>query len=425
MRRIKYLLFVVFAAGILSACIQPASADIKPLISEAELYAQMSMQNTVILDISPSETYDLEHIPGAINIKSSDIVNPQGVLPSMLLSPAQLQDLLSSCGMKNEDHIVIYGQTAYDATRLWWTLKFYGIEEVCILNGKLQTWKDLGFPVTTEIPRFDKSGYKLDPQTYLTKMNTYTDQVKANLGGNSWIIDARNDDEFSGRMLVSGAERRGRIPGAVNICWKDHLDSDGRFKSTDKLRDMYFQKGIINAKPVIIYCHNGFQSSLNYFVLTQILGYQNVSNYDASWIGWSREKFFSIECDYSRFIINSRDYELKGIQSRMDVAPYVKDERVYLPFRYIALALGINELDIKWDGTSSMVTIIKGSITVEISMEKKTIAVNGLEKPLDSLPEILSPGRIMLPARALVEAVGGNITWEKTTHQVWVYCREV
>lgn len=425
MRGIKYLLLLAITIGILTIGAQPAAAEIKPLINEVELYALLAEENTVLLDISPAEDYQLGHIPGAINIQRSGIINPQGVLPAMLLSPTQLQNLLGSIGVENGNRIVICGQVPFDTTRLWWTLRFYGVEDVCIFNGNQQTWSDLGYPLTSEIPRLEKSEYRLDPLAFQTQTNATTDQVKALIGSNSWIIDARQADEFSGRVMASGAERRGRIPGAVNFYWQDNLNATGRFKSLEELREMYLQKGISDDKPVIVYCHSGFQSSLDYFVLTQLLGYRSVANYDASWIGWSREKDLPIECDYSRFIIGSRDYEIKGIPGRMDVAPYVKSDRLYLPMRQIALVMGISEKDIRWDGTTGTVTISKGETTATITMEKQTIAVNGLEKTLDALPEILLPGRVMLPARAVAEAFSAGITWEKATNQVWIKSREI
>lgn len=131
-----------------------------------------------------------------------------------------------------------------------------------------------------------------------------------------------------------------------------------------------------------------------------------------------------MECDYSRFTIGSPDYELRSAADTMDAAPYVKSGRTYMPLRYVALSLGIAADGIQWDAPGKTVTLSKGSDTVKLIMGQQTIWINGQEKAIDALPEMQPPGRILLPVRAVVEALQGSTTWDEATDQVWVSSRD-
>lgn len=423
--KFKYAMFSALFVVLFILIPLTASAAESSLITETELNGLLTNPSTVILDIGSPETYAQGHIPGAINIKSADIIDPGNPMPSEILTPAQLETLLSNFGISNSDNIYIYGQTPVLAARLWWTLEYYGVANVRMLNGNLQTWQKLGFPVSTEVPVLTKSNYGLMQQNFQPAISISEAQLYADLKtGTGQVIDARSSDEYSGKTLVAPAERRGRIPQTINIYWKENVDADGRFKSPEELKELYSKYGVDNTKPITIYCHSGFQSTVDYFVLNQLLGYQNVSNYDASWIGWSKNKTLPIECDYSLFTIGSLNYDLRAVTNTMDVAPYIKDGRTYLPVRYLALSMGITDKNINWDAATSTVTLIKGSITAKLIMGSKTMIVNDKERSIDVYPEMLPPGRIMLPARAMVEAFGGQITWDESTHQILIFTKD-
>ncbi len=424
MRKFKAALFSVFTAAILLTNPLPVLAEPGVLVTEAELNLVLSDPNTAVLDVSPAEVYAAGHIPGAINLQRSDLANPWDPVPSELLTVSQMERLFSRLGIQNGAALYIYSQTAYDATRLWWTLTHYGIGPVHVLNGNLQTWKDLGYGISQEIPNLVPSDFNLDPLKFQTKINTSTSQLRSSMSGNIQLIDNRSAAEFSGQILTAPAARRGRIPGAINIDWRDQLDGAGRLKSVDELRALYLQKGINEETPIIVYCHSGFQSSLNYFVLTQILDYGNVSIYDPSWVAWSRDLSLPIECDYSRFTIGSVLYDLRSEESTLDAAPYIREGRTYLPLRPIALAMGIRERDILWDGGNRTVTLTKGDQTVQLALGQKLLRINGVERAMDTSPEILELGRIMLPARALVEAFGGHILWDPVLRQALVFSHD-
>jgi len=269
------LLTVVILAAVIPVLAIPASAlaGAGALITEAELFNQLNAPNTVIIDVSAAETYALGHIPGAVNITRADLLDPGNPTPSEVLTAAQLQELFSSKGIGNGDTLLIYGETSLDATRLWWTLKYYGVQNMHLLNGNLKTWQSLGYAVATDAPQKGRNRYVLDPQRLQPALNAANAQVASSLGGKAWIVDARSANDYSGRVLTKGAARRGRIPGAVNIFWQEQLDSEGRFKSAAELNALYSKQGITcDTIPIIVTCHSGFQSSVNFFVLTEILG---------------------------------------------------------------------------------------------------------------------------------------------------------
>lgn len=425
MKTMRWGIMMLLMAVLMLAGPLAALADAGALVTEAELHSLLSDPATVILDVSPAEVYAQGHIPGARHLIRSELANPLDPIPSELLTAAQMEALLQRLGIRPGDTLYLYSQTPFDAARLWWTLEFYGVGPVYLLNGNLQTWKEAGFPVAVEAPVIAVSDYRLDPMKFKSGINTSTTQLRSSLRSGILLVDTRSPAEYTGQVLTAPALQRGRIPGAVNVFWKELLDAQGRFKSMDDLQALFLQQGITGDRSVVVYCHSGFQSALDYFVLTQILGYRNVSNYDGSWVAWSREPSLPIECDCSRFTIGTLDCELRSIPSVMDAAPYIQSGRTYLPVRQMALALGIREKDILWDGTSGIVTLTKGSDLVRLTLGQKRIWINGVVHELETPPEIRGPGRLMLPARALAEAFGGSVFWDEAAREVWICSQDV
>ena len=425
MKTMRWLIIPMLMAVLMLAGPLAVKADAGALPTEAELYGRLADPATVILDVSPAEVYAQGHIPGARHLKRSELANLLDPIPSELLTAAQMEALLQRLGIRPGDTLYLYSQTAFDAARLWWTLEFYGVGPVYLLNGNLQTWKEAGFPVAVEAPVIAPSDYRLDPLKFKTGINTSTTQLRSSLRSGTLLVDSRSPAEYTGQVLTAPALQRGRIPGAVNVYWKALLDAQGRFKSMDDLQALFLQRGITGDRPVVVYCHSGFQSALDYFVLTQILGYRNVSNYDGSWVAWSRDVTLPIECDCSRFTIGTMDWELRSIPDIMDVMPYIKEARSYLPVRQMALALGIREKDILWDGTSGIVTLTKGSDLVRLTLGQNRIWINSAVHDLETPPEIREPGRLMLPARALAEAFGGSVFWDEGVREVRICSQDV
>ena len=242
------------------------------------------------------------------------------------------------------------------------------------------------------------------------------------MSGQGILVDARQKEVFDGKVLTEGAYRKGHIPGAVNIPWTEHFDCNGHFKSVDELRKLYTAHGITSDKNIITYCHSGFQSTVNYFVLTGLLGYPNVKNYDASWIGWSKDEQLPIANNYSSFFPGKTFYELKGIKKVMDAAPYIKEGRIFIPLRYLALTLGVPAQDIQWDGSS--VTLKKGNRIVKVSIGEKILWNNGIAFNMDVEAEITTNGRVMIPGRLIAEAFGAQVDYDQNTETISIYTQD-
>ena len=175
----------------------------------------------------------------------------------------------------------------------FWVFKYYGYRDVRILNGGRKKWLAEDKPVTKEIPSYPKGNFKLEQQSEPDKnIRTFLNYVRNTLGTPT-LIDVRSPKEFTGEITAppeyptEHAQRGGHIPNAINIPWGQAVnDADGTFKSVEELRKLYESKGITPDKEVITYCRIGERSSHTWFVLSYLLGYPNVKNYDGSWTEW-------------------------------------------------------------------------------------------------------------------------------------------
>lgn len=165
----------------------------------------------------------------------------------------------------------------------------YDFDQVRLLNGGLPAWELAGGLVTSELPNLTKVDFKL---TQNTSMKYYfsKEDVQAQLAEKAIIVDTRTDDEFSGKKQKKGALKGGRILGGIHIDWAQAINYNGdmRMKSEEELQSIYSALRNTDDEPIILYCHTGMRSAHTAFVLTQLLGYENVKNYDGSWTEWSR-----------------------------------------------------------------------------------------------------------------------------------------
>jgi thiosulfate/3-mercaptopyruvate sulfurtransferase len=237
-----------------------------------------------------SAAYDVGHAPGAVgwNWKSDlethvkrDIADKEGI-----------ENLLSQAGVGNDTTIIVYGDNNnWFAAYALWLLKYYGLENVKLMNGGRKKWVDEARPVTADAPRHAKSNIKVaGPRN---EIRAFRDDVLKHLqNANGALVDVRSPREFSGELLSpenlpqEGSQRGGHIPGAKNIVWSQAVNEDGTFKSLEELEQLYKGQGVTPDKDVIAYCRIGERSAHTWFVLTHLLGYPNVRNYDGSWTEW-------------------------------------------------------------------------------------------------------------------------------------------
>ncbi len=236
-----------------------------------------------------TNAYEQGHIEGAVGWNWTTQLND--TLRRDILSKEQMQRLLGESGIGRNTTVVFYGDNNnWFATYAFWQLKMVGHRRAKIMNGGRQKWINEGRPTTTAAPSVQRRIYRgSNPDTSIRATRDYVLDV-ATSRNNIGLVDVRAPAEYSGELLApanlpqEGSQRGGHIPGAANIPWAMAVnEADGTFKSVEELRDIYGSKGITRDKEIITYCRIGERSSHSWFVLTQILGFAKVRNYDGSW----------------------------------------------------------------------------------------------------------------------------------------------
>jgi thiosulfate/3-mercaptopyruvate sulfurtransferase len=237
-----------------------------------------------------TKSYGEGHIPGAIGWNWQTQLQDQ--VRRDIISREQIEEFLGSSGISNNTTILLYGDNNnWFAAYALWLLKYYGHENVRLIDGGRKKWVDEGRELTTEVPSYIPEKYTVGKIN--RELRAKRDDV-AKIIGNTKIglVDVRSPDEFTGKILAppdlpETAQRGGHIPGASNIPWSQAVREDGTFKPADELRKIYEGKGINTGKDeVITYCRIGERSSHSWLVLKYLLGYENVRNYDGSWTEW-------------------------------------------------------------------------------------------------------------------------------------------
>jgi len=234
--------------------------------------------------------YDVGHIPGAVKIDwHTDL---QDALMRDYVSRPRFEELMSSRGIANDTTVVFYGdKNNWWACYAFWVFKLFGHERCVVMNGGRQKWIAENRPLTKEIPTYPRTHYVAQERDDKT-IRAFREQVMQHIASGQPLVDVRSPQEYSGELLhmpgypQEGALRGGHIPGAKNIPWAKAVREDGTFKSAEELRALYTEQGITPDKDIIAYCRIGERSSHTWFVLTYLLGYPRVRNYDGSWTEW-------------------------------------------------------------------------------------------------------------------------------------------
>jgi thiosulfate/3-mercaptopyruvate sulfurtransferase len=243
------------------------------------------------VDYDSKANYELGHIPGAVLFDwKNDINDP---ITRNVLSKESCQNLLQNAGINNDTTLLLYGDfNNWFAAFAFWVLKYYGYKDIRLINGGRKKWLQEDRALTKDVPTYSKGNFAANEPD--SNIRVFLDEVKRALSAPELkMVDVRSPKEFTGEILAppeyptEHAQRGGHIPGAVNIPWAQAVnDSDGTFKSTDELKQLYESKGITPDKEIIAYCRIGERSSHTWFVLKYLLGYPKVKNYDGSWTEW-------------------------------------------------------------------------------------------------------------------------------------------
>jgi len=234
--------------------------------------------------------YETGHIQNAVKVDWQNELQDQ--LVRDYVNKDDFEKLMSEKGISNDHTVVFYG----DRSNWWacyalWTFKVLGHEKCLIMNGGRQKWVDEERPLTKDVAERAKTDYKVAGIN--ESIRAFRDDVISHLEGNNPLIDVRSPKEFSGELThmeaypQEGCLRGGHVPTAKNVPWARAANEDGTFKSADELAAIYNDEvGLQDGDDVIAYCRIGERSSHTWFVLTYLLGFQNVRNYDGSWTEW-------------------------------------------------------------------------------------------------------------------------------------------
>jgi len=236
------------------------------------------------------DLYEEGHIPGAAKLHWRDDL--QDPVERDIVDKETFERVLGERGIGNETSVILYGdKNNWFAAYAYWYLKVYGHGDVRILDGGRQKWIDEGRELTTDVPSPTAQSYAAQDRD--ESIRAYRDQVREGLErGSASLVDVRSPGEYAGDLIAppgyeqEGAQRAGHIPTAVSIPWASAVRDDGTFKSADELKELYGGKGVSADKPVTAYCRIGERSAHTWFVLRELLGYEDVRNYDGSWTEW-------------------------------------------------------------------------------------------------------------------------------------------
>ncbi len=245
--------------------------------------------------------YAEAHIPGAIGFDwQKDL---QDNVKRDFLGPEAFGELFGSHGISNDHTIVLYGdRNNWFAAYTYWYLRYYGHDKVKLMNGPREKWISEGRPTTGESPSHEATTFTAGSGD--DAIRAKRDEVRAAIGDSTRLVDVRSPQEYSGELIAmagyeqEGAQRGGHIPGAASVPWAQAVREDGTFKPADELSQLYRDKGVLtDSDPVIAYCRIGERSAHTWFVLHELLGRDDVKNYDGSWTEWGNLVDVPIEKD--------------------------------------------------------------------------------------------------------------------------------
>lgn len=264
------------------------------IVSTDWVKVNLGNENVVIIDIRKSEDYQAGHIPGSVNYPYNELQVEINGVKGMLPPAENIASKLGSLGIEPDDTLIIYDHIKnLWSTRLLWTLSVYGHEDARLMDGAWGLWTSENKTVTRDSQDIKPSDYifttvKKEPlivniETILSSLND----------SSSVVLDTRSADEYSGRDVR--AERGGHIPESIHIDWVLNVDSDGRFLPASDLKKLYSSANISDDLDIYTLCQTAVRATHSWFVLGDLLGYENVSVYDGSWTEWGNKEYTPID----------------------------------------------------------------------------------------------------------------------------------
>lgn len=254
-----------------------------------------------VCSITDDKTYHEGHIPGAMWLfwKSACWQDSD----RDFITPAELAKLFGGMGIGPRSTVVLYGDPVQYGSYAFWAFKMAGHADLRLLDGGRRKWVAEGRPLTQNVPRFQAQDYPVPSGT--SSMRVGREDVREHLGQpGRLLLDVRSPEEYTGKRVSEytfpvdhGAERKGRIPGAVHLYFKELLNEDDSFKSPEELRNVLSSAGIVpeDFDDIVCYCRLTHRATMAWVAMTHILGCPNVKLYDGSWTEWGSIVGYPIE----------------------------------------------------------------------------------------------------------------------------------
>ena len=241
------------------------------------------------------DEYGQSHIPGAVYIDwTRDIVNLDDIIKAQIALSEQFAQTMGRIGIGDQHLVVAYDAhpASQFATRLWWALKYYGHDQVVVLNGGLGKWKRENLPLIDTIPDYPPATFTPDVQPQLRA--TAEDVLKLLGRRDVALVDARDQGQYTG-ALVRKPGRPGHIPGALNVPREELMDPiTGTFRSNEELAQVFSKVHVLPEQRIVAYCNGGVAATSVLFTLA-MLGYPSLTNYDGSWNEWGERQDLPVE----------------------------------------------------------------------------------------------------------------------------------
>lgn len=253
-------------------------------------YRLVEINNPTVTADSEYTPYEDGHIPGATFFHwEADLSDP---VSRDILDKESFEQLNGDAGITEDSTVVLYGGGRvpnWFALFGYWQYKYFGHEDVRVVDGGKPYWVENDYPLTTEVPAFTSQEYTA--RGPFENIRAYKSDVEQAIDSGVPLVDVRSPAEFTGEVIApeglqETAQRGGHIPGAQNVPTTSVLNDDGTFKDADELRALYEEVGIEEDQSVITYCRVGERSSIEWYVLHELLGFEDVENYDGSWTEW-------------------------------------------------------------------------------------------------------------------------------------------
>jgi thiosulfate/3-mercaptopyruvate sulfurtransferase len=258
--------------------------------SDDDSHRLVEINNPTVTDDSDYTSYEEGHIPGAVYLDWEEDMSDERTRD--IASKEQFEEVNSRVGVSEDTTVVVYGGGRvpnWFALFGYWIYKYYGHEDIRVLDGGKGYWVDNDYPLSQDTPEYPETEY--EARGPFENIRAYKDDVEHAIEEGLPMIDVRSPEEFSGEVIApeglqETAQRGGHIPGASNVPIAETLNDDGTFKSADELRELYAEAGAKGEESTIAYCRVGERSSIEWFLLHEVLGFEDVSNYDGSWTEW-------------------------------------------------------------------------------------------------------------------------------------------